>query len=590
MFLYGMRMMGDGLKQSSGGAMKVALAKVTNNAVIGFIFGMLVTCMIQSSTATIVLTVGLVGAGFLTFRQSVGIVLGANVGTAITAQVIRLMDLNAGSTSILYFFKADNLAPTALFIGMLCIMASKKDKIQKAGNILVGFGILFMGLIFMSSAVADMGDALGGLLTKFEDNYFLGFLAGVFVTGIIQSSSAVVGILQSMASSVGVRFCGAFAVIIGVNIGDCLTTFLVSRIGAKPVQIRTALVHVIYNILAAALLIVGIIILRTVGLLDNLWEMQLNSGGVANVHGIFRMVPAVLLLPFSGILASIAEKLVPDTEESEEMLKAGDVLKDLDERLVSSPALALDRCRHFIFHMAGLAYSNYEAATQQIVSYDVKRANKIREKEQLLDRMADASNSYLLSLSEHITLKDHSLEQTVQMRAMTLLERIGDQANNIAIAAMRMEEIDKPLSDEARTDLAVCTEAIREILDIAIGAYMNDDLTQAHRVEPLEEVIDALIGNMQNRHVNRMTQNVCDVVNALQFENMLSAFERISDHCSDLALVILSKADPSIIGNEHDYIHRIHHAYDISYNTEFQKYHDLYFGKLTTAGNGSPQE
>ncbi len=590
MFLYGMRMMGDGLKQSSGGAMKVALAKVTNNAVIGFIFGMLVTCMIQSSTATIVLTVGLVGAGFLTFRQSVGIVLGANVGTAITAQIIRLMDLNAGNTSILYFFKADNLAPTALLIGMLCIMGSKKDKIQKAGNILVGFGILFMGLIFMSSAVSDMGDVLGGMLTKFEDNGFLGFLAGVIVTGIIQSSSAVVGILQSMASSVGVRFCGVFAVIIGVNIGDCLTTFLVSRIGAKPVQIRTALVHVIYNILAAALLIVGVNVLHATGLLDSIWEMPLNSGGVANVHGIFRMVPAILLLPFSGLLANVAEKLVPDSEEGDDLVATQDVLKDLDERLVTSPALALDRCRHFIFHMAGLAYSNYEAATQQIVSYDTKRANKIREKEQLLDRMADASNSYLLSLSEHITLKDHNLEQTAQMKAMPLLERIGDQANNIAIAATRVSEQDKALSDEAMADLAVCTEAIREILDITLGAYMNNDLGEAHRVEPLEEVIDALIGDMQTRHVNRMTRNICDVVNALQFENMLTAFERISDHCSDLALVILSQADTSIIGNEHDYIHRIHHAYDASYNNEFQKYHERYFGKLTAAGDGTVQE
>ena len=240
MFLYGMRVMGDGLKSSSGGVMKEALSRVTNNPALGFLFGMLVTCMIQSSTATIVLTVGLVGAGLLSFRQSIGIVLGANVGTAITAQIIRLMDLSAGSGSILYFFKADNLAPLALTIGMVCIMFLKSDKAKKAGGILSGFGILFMGLIYMSASVSTMGDSLGHLLTAFEDNYFLGFLSGIVVTGIIQSSSAVVGILQSMASSMGVRFCGVFAVILGVNIGDCLTTFIVSRIGAKPEQIRTA--------------------------------------------------------------------------------------------------------------------------------------------------------------------------------------------------------------------------------------------------------------------------------------------------------------------------------------------------------------
>ena len=206
MFLYGMRTMGDNLKRSSGGTMKAALEKVTNKPAIGFLFGMLVTCMIQSSTATIVLTVGLVGAGFMTFRQSIGIVLGANVGTAITAQIIRLMDVGAGSGSLLYFFKADNLAPLALTIGIILIMFVKGNRANNTGSILMGFGILFMGLIFMSQSVSTLGDEISGLLTAFEGNYILGFLSGVIVTGIIQSSSAVVGILQSMASSVGLRF------------------------------------------------------------------------------------------------------------------------------------------------------------------------------------------------------------------------------------------------------------------------------------------------------------------------------------------------------------------------------------------------
>jgi phosphate:Na+ symporter len=274
---------------------------------MGFLLGMLVACIIQSSTATIVITVGLVGAGFLTFHQSVGIVLGANVGTAITAQIIRLMDVSSGMDSPLYFFKADNLAPLALVIGIVCIMFLKSGSYKTVGSVACGFGILFMGLIYMSASVSTMGDSLGHLLTAFEDNYLLGFLAGVLVTGIIQSSSAVVGILQSLASTVGLNFCGVFAVIIGVNIGDCLTTFLVSRIGARPEQIRTAMVHVIYNIIAATLLIVSLTLLRLTGILSNdFWYMQLNSGGVANVHGAFRLIPAVILLPFSGILASLA--------------------------------------------------------------------------------------------------------------------------------------------------------------------------------------------------------------------------------------------------------------------------------------------
>ena len=302
MFLYGMRVMGDGLKSSSGGAMKAALAKVTNKPVMGFILGVLVTCMIQGSTATIVLTVGLVGAGFLTFRQSVGIVLGANVGTAITAQIIRLMDVGADAGSILYFFKSDNLAPLALTIGIILIMFVKNKASGPAGTVFMGFGILFVGLMNMSSAVGAFGDSLSGLLTSFEGNYVLGFLSGVLVTGVIQSSSAVVGILQSVASSVGIKFSAVFAVIIGVNIGDCVTTYLVCRLGAKPAQIRTCLVHIIYNVIAAVMLFAAVGILRTTGLLpDSIWNATLKSGGVANVHGLFRLVPAVLLLPFSNV-------------------------------------------------------------------------------------------------------------------------------------------------------------------------------------------------------------------------------------------------------------------------------------------------
>ena len=309
MFLYGMRVMGDGLKSSSGGAMKNALAKVTNKPVMGFILGMLVACIIQSSTATIVITVGLVGAGFLTFHQSVGIVLGANVGTAITAQIIRLMDVSSGMDSPLYFFKADNLAPLALVLGIVFIMFLKKGSYKTAGSVACGFGILFMGLIYMSDVVSGFGESLSHLLTAFSNNYALGFLAGVFVTGIVQSSSAVVGIIQSIASSVGVTFGAVFAVIIGVNIGDCLTTYLVSRIGAKPVQRRTAMVHVIYNVFAAILCFLLVFIGRSTGILnDTFWNATLNSGGVANIHGFFRLVPAVVLLPLTRVFENIAIK------------------------------------------------------------------------------------------------------------------------------------------------------------------------------------------------------------------------------------------------------------------------------------------
>ncbi len=586
MFLFGMRMMGDSLKKSSGGAMKAALAKATSRPAIGFIFGTLVTCMIQSSTATIVLTVGLVGAGFLTFRQSVGIVLGANVGTAITAQIIRLMDVSAGSVSLLYFFKADNLAPLALTIGIICIMFLKSEKANNLGSILVGFGILFMGLIFMGQSVSAMGDSLSGLLTMFEDNYLLGFLVGVLVTGIIQSSSAVVGILQTMASSVGVRFCGVFAVILGVNIGDCLTTFLVSRIGAKPDQVRTATVHVIYNVIAATLLALGLLIGRMTGLItDALWNLELNSGGVANVHGIFRLIPAVLLLPFANKLADLAERIVPDKPvESEDAAIEGS-LRELDSRLVTSATLALDQSQHLIRHMADIALQNYDAALSQLFDYEPKLRERIDQREDLLDRMADATNRYLVEVNTHIVLERDRQLQSVQIKALTSFERSGDHAMNIEKDVEHLVSHGGKFSTEALDEIAVAGDAVREVLRRTVEAYKTGDQELARSVEPIEEVVDSLVDTLTGRHIQRMTDGRCDVYSGIQFENMLSSLERISDQCSSLAVHILGLHDSHIRGQEHQYVHNLHHSNDAYFWKTYNENYEKYYGRLNSLKN-----
>ena len=467
MFLYGMRVMGDGLKASSGGAMKEALSKVTNNPALSFLLGVLVTCVIQSSTATIVLTVGLVGAGFLTFRQSIGIVLGANVGTAITAQIIRLMDLKSAEDSLLYFFKADNLAPLALVIGIALIMFSKRGSHKNMGSIACGFGVLFMGLIYMSGAVAAFSDKMSGLLVSFENNYFLQFLAGVGVTAVIQSSSAVVGIIQSIASSIGVEFCGIFAVIIGVNIGDCITTYIVCRIGASPEQKRTATVHVLYNIFAATLIIVVLTILRYTGIIsDNLWTMPLDSGGVANIHGIFRLVPAVLFLPFSGLFATVAEKLIPEIPKEPEDIEIEKALNELDPLLITSPVLALSQVEHLIGHMSDIALHNYDACVRQIYEYDAARDGRINQREIILDRVIDRANEYVVSISPYVVRDRDNRNQNFQIKALRCFERIGDLAVNIAKAVDVMRDNNQQLTDYAKTELRLAVDAIYEILDL----------------------------------------------------------------------------------------------------------------------------
>ena len=589
LFLYGMRIMGDGLRSSSGRAMKAALAKVTNKPVMGFILGVLVTCMIQSSTATIVLTVGLVGAGFLTFRQSVGIVLGANVGTAITAQIIRLMDVQAGAGSILYFFKSDNLAPFALIIGIVLIMFVGKRSAGTVGTIFMGFGILFVGLMNMSSAVSSMSDSLSNILVSFGDNPFLGFLSGIMVTGVIQSSSAVIGILQSIASSVGVSFFEVFSVIVGVNIGDCLTTFLVCRIGAKPEQIRTCLVHILYNICAASMIFLTIGILRPAGVIgDDLWFRTLNSGGVANIHGLFRLVPAVLLLPFSSVFASLAEKIVPDNTDDEDSAIEKD-LRELDMHLISNPGLALAETEELIGKMADVALHNYNACLQQIFEFDQKRYDRIEQREDLLDRMTDAANQYIVSISPYIKLDVDNKNQSFQLKAMTSFERIGDLAVNITENIHSLRDQNKAFSETALEELRITTDAIRDILELSIKAYRTGLTSLALKIEPLEEVIDELVELLRERHMSRMTHGLCEISSGIEFQNILLNLERISDQCSDLGVYMLGKSIPSISGKEHEYIHNLHHSNNREYLAEFRSNYAKYFDLLASIPGAGEQ-
>lgn len=582
MFLYGMRVMGDGLKSSSGGAMKTALAKVTNKPVMGFILGMLVACIIQSSTATIVITVGLVGAGFLTFHQSIGIVLGANVGTAITAQIIRLMDVSSGMESPLYFFKADNLAPLALVIGIVLIMFVGTNRSRNAGSIACGFGILFMGLIYMSDVVSQFGESLSGLLTAFANNYPLGFLAGVLVTCVVQSSSAVVGIIQSIASSIGVTFNAVFAVIIGVNIGDCLTTYLVSRIGAKPNQRRTAMVHVIYNVFAAILCILLVFIGRVSGIInDDLWTMSLNSGGVANIHGLFRLIPAVALLPLTSLFEKIALTIVRDEPVAAEDKNAIAALDALDERLITSPAIALDQVERVVLEMSEIASHNFDACVRQICEYDPKRDQRIQEREHLLDVMTDAANKYIVAISPNVSNDTDTRQQNALLKALICYERIGDLAVNITEEAGSMRATGKQFSANAMAELRIAFDAIYEILEMTTTAYRTKNYELAAKVEPLEEVIDDLIEDMNARHVYRMVNHLCDAVNGIYYQAILTNIEHISDKCSDIAVYILEGSNKDIFGNEHSYVHELHHSNDEEYMRNYKLDYDKYFGALS---------
>ena len=581
MFLYGMRIMGDGLKSCSGGAMQAALAKVTNRPIMGFLLGTLVTCVIQSSHATIVITVGLVGAGFLTFRQSIGIILGANVGTAITAQIIRLMDLDAGAGSILNLFSANNLAPIALIIGIVCIMFLKKGSSKNIGTIAMGFGILFMGLIFMKDSVSSMAGSMGALLTTLEGRYLLGYLCGLGFTCVIQSSSAMIGIIQSFASSVGIPLCAIIAVIIGVNMGDCLSAYIVTRIGAKPDQTRTILVHVIYNIFAAILIISCLLIGRSTGFLnDTIWHKVLDSGGIANLHGLLRLAPAILLMPFCNLFAHIAERLVPDKPLDAEDADIEKNLRELDIRLITSPGVALDQAAHLIGHMGDVACHNYDAAVTQLYAFEADRNARIEHREDMLDRMADASNQYIVAISPHIMRDKDNQNQNFQIRALTCFERIGDLAVNINDNITNLRDSGSQFSSDAMAELQVAIDAVSDILSLTVDAYKADSSEQAKQIEPLEEVIDELIEHLKGRHIFRMTHQQCNICNGIFYQNILQNLERVADQCSDLGVYLLSRTNESITGQEHQYLHNLHHSDDREYLDRFRENYALYFDKL----------
>ena len=581
MFLYGMRIMGDGLKSCSGGAMQATLSKVTNRPIMGFLLGTLVTCVIQSSHATIVITVGLVGAGFLTFRQSIGIILGANVGTAITAQIIRLMDLDAGAGSILNLFSANNLAPIALIIGIVCIMFLKKGSSKNIGTIAMGFGILFMGLIFMKDSVSSMASSMGALLTSLEGRYLLGYLCGLGFTCIIQSSSAMIGIIQSFASSVGIPLCAIIAVIIGVNMGDCLSAYIVTRIGAKPDQTRTILVHVIYNIFAAILIISCLLIGRSTGILgDTLWYKVLDSGGIANLHGLLRLAPALLLMPLCNLFARIAERFVPDAPLDAEDADIEKNLRELDIRLITSPGVALDQAAHLIGHMGDVACHNYDAAVTQLYAFEPDRNTRIEHREDMLDRMADASNQYIVAISPHIMRDKDNQNQNFQIRALTCFERIGDLAVNINDNITNLRDSGSRFSADAMAELQVAIDAVSDILSLTVAAYKANSPEQAKQIEPLEEVIDELIEHLKGRHIFRMTHQQCNICNGIFYQNILQNLERMADQCSDLGVYLLSRTDESIIGQEHQYLHNLHHSDNREYLDQFQENYALYFDKL----------
>ena len=579
MFLYGMEVMGDGLKQGSGTVLKNVLGKLTQNAFLGVLTGALVTAVIQSSTATIVLTVGLIGAGILNLKQAVSIVLGANIGTTVTAQIIRLMDIDSSGGSILAFFKPDTLAPIALIIGIILIMFVKKESCNNIGTIALGFGVLFIGLMNMTDAVEPLAEseAFINVLSYFSDMPLLGIVTGLVLTVIVQSSSAMVGILQALSVTGVMTFNLVYPLVMGINLGTCVTTALVCSIGSSKDAKRTGIVHIVFNSVGTILFMIAMTIIQKMGGFPDLWDSIVDSGAIANFQTLFNLLTAIVLLPFTGLLVKIACMIVKDDEVKEETYPE---LAGLDSKLMIAPKLALAEVNKLVVSMANIAKDNLSLSYEQFSNYDVKRAEVIAENEERLDTFTDRADNYLIELSANVETESDNRLLNMLMQCLRDVERIGDYATNFDEMAEKMHASELNFSESAYEEIEILNDAVQEILRLTLEGLKGDNDYVVRRIEPLEEVIDDMVLLLKNRHTTRLCQGICSINSGLIFMDMLTYFERTADQCSNIALLLLGKNNEEIMKNHHLYLQELHASGNQDYVAEQENRKKQYITQL----------
>ncbi|MBE6932167.1 MAG: Na/Pi cotransporter family protein [Ruminococcaceae bacterium] len=580
MFLYGMEVMGDGLKQGSGAALKNVLGKLTQNTFLGLLTGTLVTAVIQSSTATIVLTVGLIGAGILNLKQGVSIVLGANIGTTVTAQIIRLMDIEASGGSLLNFFKPDTLAPIALIIGIILFMFLKKAASKNVGMICLGFGILFTGLMLMTDAVEPLADsdAFINTLAYFKDMPVLGIFTGLILTVIVQSSSAMVGILQALSSTGELTFQVVYPIIMGINLGTCVTTAMVCSIGSSKDAKRTGIVHIVFNTVGTILFMIVMSLLMHFGAFGGLWDSIVDSGAIANFQTLFNLITAIVLLPFTGLLVKISCKFVKDDPAKDNPYPE---LDTLDRNLMISPAVAIGEVAHSVAAMARVAELNVARSIEQFKDYQAKRAEEINVAEEHLDQFADKADNYLIELSGKVQAEREERQLTVLMQCIPNIERLGDYATNFDEMAAGLHESGKSFSDNAQKELEILTGAVQEIIHLTVEMLGQESESIAYRIEPLEEVIDDMVVMLRNRHTARLRQGVCSISSGLVFLDLLTHLERAADQCSSIAMLFLSTNNEEIMKSHHHYLEQLHNSNDQPYLEEQERRRQEFLMPLT---------
>jgi len=526
LFLFGMSVMGQALERRAGGSLRTLLGRLTGSPAMGLLTGLGVTAVIQSSSATTVMVVGFVNSGLMTLKQAIYVIMGANVGTTVTAWVLSLAGLSSGNFWV-RLLKPSSFTPVLALVGVMLYMGGKSDKKRDTGTILLGFATLMFGMETMSGAVSGLGQVPGfqQLFLAFR-NPVLGVLAGALLTAVIQSSSASVGILQALAVTGQVSYGAAIPIIMGQNIGTCATAML-SSVGANRSAKRAAMVHLLFNVIGTAVWLTVFCCVR--GFLHPaLLEGPASLLGIAVAHSVFNVLCTLLMLPLAGVLEALVNRLVPEGKGPEDLV-------ELDERLLAAPAVALERCREVAADMARTAGAALEDSLTVLKTPDPELERTIREQEEQTDHLEDILGTYLVKLSANAVSQEDSAQAAKLLKMIGDFERIADHAVNLVDSADAMREKERTFSPAARAELEVLSGAIREILELALNAFLNDDLDTAARVEPLEEVVDRLKEEMRSRHIRRMQRGECSLETGFVWSDLLTDLERVADHCSNIA-------------------------------------------------------
>lgn len=574
LFLYGMNVLGDGLAKTAGGRLEKILEKLTSTPIKGVLLGLGVTCVIQSSSATTVMVVGLVNSGIMKLRQAIGIIMGANIGTTITAWILSLTGIESDNVFV-NMLKPSSFSPILAVIGIIFIMFCKSEKKKDIGSIMLGFTILMYGMEMMSGSVEPLKEVpeFKELLTMFS-NPLLGMLVGLVVTGIIQSSSASVGILQALCSTGAVSFGTALPIIMGQNIGTCVTALL-SSIGTKKNAKRAAFVHLYFNVIGTTLFMIVFYSLNSF-IHFSFLGTEATEVGIAIVHTTFNVVTTTILLPFSRQLEKLATLTVRDKEGDDDgdNPKELEMLGRLDARFLEKPSFAVSHGIDVVKYMAKLAENGIDMALALVDNYDSAARDKVEQLESIVDTYEDEVGSYLVKLSGKELSHEDSQKVSIALHVIGDLERISDHAITIADITRKMNTEGSEFSDKAKAELSVYSKAVRNIVAMTVEAYDKEDLQQATHVEPLEEAIQELNAAVKKQHIRRLQKGKCTVELGISLENLINNYERVADHCSNVAVAMLQLNSDNF--DTHEYLENVKKESNIDFQSMYTYYKEMY--------------